>query len=231
MHLTSTDPPVPDRTTRERIPRIVGHRRVLPSSRAVVGGLLVTVAMLGTWWASGDHQATPTGRVVVAARSLAAGSRLRADDLRTVAVDLPTALRARTVRDTAELRGTVTTASLTAGDLVQRSAVRPAAGGRGAPARELSFLLETPWAAGGSLAVGDRIDVFVTYGDGADATTTRVLAGAPVLRLTDAGGDGLGATPSQTITVAVRRTTELRATTNAVRAGKVTVVRSTGVGG
>jgi Flp pilus assembly protein CpaB len=191
----------------------------------VVGGLLVTLALVGTWWSAGSADVSPSGPVVVAARDLAAGRRLRAGDVRVVDVDLPASLRGRTFRSAADLRGAVTAGALGEGDLVQRGAVR-----RGTPApdaRELSFVVDAAWAAGGALEVGDRIDVLVTYGEGLSSQTQRVLAGVAVLGLDDAGG-GFGAAPTQTVTVAISDPAHLAPATNAVRAGQVTVVRATG---
>src|SRR5688500_7653472 len=61
--------------------RVIRRRRPLPGNRAVVGGFLVAVAIVGTFAtvssAGDDHRIT----LVVARDDLAVGDRITADDL------------------------------------------------------------------------------------------------------------------------------------------------------
>ena len=206
--------------------RMLRRRRGLPGSRAVVGGLLVTVALLATWWTATSAGRGPVARYVVAARSIAPGQRLQLADLTLAPVDLPVTMRRGAFAAPSSLVGRVTTSPLEAGDLVQASAVSEAPGS--ARERELSFVADADWAVGGTLRPGDRIDLLATYGTGQSSETTRVLAGIRVRRVARAGGDGIGPSRNQTLTVAIADDRSVKAAVNAARAGTITVVRSTG---
>jgi Flp pilus assembly protein CpaB len=209
-----------------RFAGVLRPARGLPSSRAVVGGLLVAVALIGTWWAASGGRSTSTERYLVAARRIGPGQEVGRADLAWMTGELPDRLRSRAFTEPASVLGQVTTAPLEAGDLVQASSVVRSAG---VPAsRELSFVVDTDWAVGGTLRAGDRIDLLVTYGDGASSQTRRVLADTVVRRVSDPGGDSLGSTRTQAITIALDDDDLVREATNAARAGTITVVRATG---
>ena len=212
--------PEPGATTRS-----LGPRRSLPGGRAVVGGLLVTVALLGTWWTSTAASKPPRTSFLVAAHDLSPGHRLERSDLALVVTDLPASLRRRAFTDPSSLVGNVALAPIAGGELVQSAAVGDGKGG--VPARDLSFVVDADWAAGGTLRAGDRIDLMATYGDGLGSETMRVLADVTVRRVAASGGEGLGSTARQTITVALTDPESVKAAVNAARAATVTVVRST----
>ena len=206
---------------------MLGVRRGLPTNRAVVGGLLVAVALVGTWWAAAGGADTPSTRYVVAAHDLAPGQRLGPGDLELVAMDLPNGVARHALTSPDGLGRVVTTGPVDAGELVQTSHLARSTGSR--TTRELSLVVEADWAVGGSLRPGDRVDVLVTYGDGVNSSTDVVLSSTTVRRITSARDGGLGGTRSQTITVAVADPEQVKAVTNAARAGQVTITRSTGV--
>jgi Flp pilus assembly protein CpaB len=220
-------PGVANIATGGRVAGVLRPARGLPSGRAVVGGLLVAVALIGTWWAASGGRSDSADRYLVAARRIGPGQEVGRADLAWMTGDLPARLRTRAFTDPHSVLGHVTTAPLEAGDLVQASSVVRAPGAPGS--RELSFVVDTDWAVGGTLRPGDRIDLLVTYGDGAESQTRRVLADTVVRRVSDPGGDSLGSTRTQSITVALDDDDLVREATNATRAGTVTVVRSTGV--
>lgn len=209
-----------------RLAGVLRPARGLPSGRAVVGGLLVAVALIGTWWASSGSADSSGDRYLVAARRIGPGEQIERTDLAWMRGDLPDRLRSRAYTDPASVLGHVTTAPLEGGDLVQASAIVRAPGDPGS--RELSFVVDTDWAVGGTLRAGDRIDLLVTYGDGAASQTRRVLTETVVRRVSDPGGDSLGSTRTQSITIALDDDELVAEATNAARAGTVTVVRSTG---
>lgn len=218
---TSSDPPAgPAR-------RILGRRRGLPTNRAVVGGLLVAVALIGTWWAAAGANRAPSTRYVVAGRDIGPGERLRTGDLRLVAVKLPPSLEAHALTRLDGLDDVVTTGPVGAGELVQASMLTRARGD--GDARELSLVVQADWAVGGTLRAGNRIDVLVTFGDGAAATTEVVLSGATVRRISSVGDGGIGGTRTQNVTVAIANPSEAQKVTNAARAGDITITRATGV--
>ena len=208
------------------MPRLPRPRRGLPDSRAVVGGLLVAAAMLGTWWVGTEAgRDTPT-RYVVAARRIDPGHPLEAADLRLTAMALAPSVRDGAFTDASALVGAVALGPLDEGALLQRGTV--GTDGGTPPGRAISFAVETPWAVDGALEPGDRIDVFATSADGEDGKTSRVLAGAVVRHVSSTGG-GLGEATGLTITVALASGQSLGPAVTALRASKLTVVRATSV--
>lgn len=206
-------------------PRLAGRRPTLPNGRAVVGGLLVAVAVVATFaaWSGVDDE--PDGRVVVAARDLPVGETIDPGDIEVVAVDLPSRLADRAFDDVAPVLGQRTVAPLTEGELVQRSAIvvpEDAAGG----GRQISFAIDVADALAGTLEEGETVDLLVTYGSGGDSSTEVVAAGATVAALPADDGDDVG---GQTVVLlGLPEGTDVLALTNAIRQGALTIVRSVG---
>src|SRR5688500_3163670 len=71
--------------------RTIDRRRPLPGGRALLGGFLVAVAIVGTFTAYTRSTVTATVDYVVAARDIDAGATLRASDLTVRAMTLPAA--------------------------------------------------------------------------------------------------------------------------------------------
>lgn len=204
--------------------RTVRRRRSLPGSRAVLGGLLVAVAAVGTFAASSRSAAGPRQSYVVTTHAMAAGARLQASDLKVVAMDLGSELRAHAFENRQVLLGATLIAPLGAGELVQASAVVARKGD--AAGRELSFTLERGRVSPG-VKEGERADLLATHGTGNDAFTAVVVRQALIVaidRPRSASGD---AGPS-TVTVAVDEPADALALAHAVQLGKVTLVRATG---
>src|SRR5690606_35631452 len=130
--------------------------------RAVVGGLLVTVALLGVTQAYAHADRPPATGYAVAARTLPPGTVLDPGAVELVAIDLPPALADRAFRSADVLDGAVTLGPLAAGELVQLSQVLPA---DVAPAAgvDLSFPVAPERALGGRVQAGERLDLVATY--------------------------------------------------------------------
>jgi Flp pilus assembly protein CpaB len=198
--------------------RPLARRRELPDSRAVVGGLLVALAGLGTFAAASNSTARAGVVTVVAARDLPVGAALRADDLRTIEVDLPASVRTATFRDPAPLVGAMTLAPLGAGELLQARGLQSSGG----LVPQVSFAIDRPRALNGAVRAGERVDVLATYGDGADAYTVVVAAAVPVGDVADAGASS----DQVVVTLAIDDPAILLAVTTAVRTGAVTLART-----
>lgn len=209
-------------------PQIAGRRATLPNGRAVVGGLLVAAAAVGTYAAWSGADDPPSSRFVVATRDLIVGEVVDEGDLELVALDVPDDMAARAFDAAAPVVGQRTVAPLAAGELVQRSAVVALEGAAGDDAtgrRQLSFAIDHANALAGTLEVGEPVDVLVTYGGtSADSVTEVVAAGAVVAGLSS-DDDGSGQT---VVLLSVAEGTDVLALTNAVRQGAVTLVRSLG---
>lgn len=202
----------------------VARRRVAPGGRALVGGLLVAAAAVGFYAAytgAGGAASTP---VVVAARDLAPGTRLALTDLAAEAADLPPAVQSRSFTDPAVLVGATLVSALHAGELVQASSV--VAKASGPAARELTFAVARD-AIPPSLEAGEPVDVFATFGSGADALTVPVVGGVTLVGL-EPGRGRFGETSAATLTVALDRPADVVALAHAVSLAKLIVVRATG---
>ena len=209
--------------------RTVRRRQPLPSGRAVVGGFLIALAGLVVFLAWAGATEGPTSSYVVAARDLPIGTRLAAEDLRLVPMDLPDSLARTSAFDrTADLEGVRVINPIQAGELVQASSLVISTSA--VTEREISFSIEASRAVDGTLKPGEFIDVLATFGAGEGTYTTTVLQGSRVLSINNSRG-GLGAADSFTITVAVADGEEARALAHAVNVAKLVLVRSDHNGG
>lgn len=205
-------------------PRPVRPRRSLPGSRAVAGGLLVAAAAVGLFAAYAGMHGGPSHSYVVAARPIAAGTRIEAADLATEAIDLPQRVQARAFTDPSVLVGATTVTKLEPGELVQPSAVVAKAGDE--PARELSFPVERGHLSA-TLEEGERVDLLATFGTGGESYTKMVLQNAQVVSIERAKA-GVGDTGTAVVAVAVTGGEDEVALAHSIQQGKLTVVRSTG---
>jgi hypothetical protein len=217
----------PSTTTRGAIGATPAPRRIhrararLPSGRAVVGGLLVAVAVVATF-ALASHHGEADGHVVVARHAIGIGDRLTAADVRIAHVDLPPELAAHLFRDGADVEGLRARTALAAGDVVQRSAL--SAPGAEADA-EVSFPLDAARALNGLLEPGELVTVLATYGTGEAA---RTLVVARSVRLVDIATPESAITSAGkvVVTLAVPDPDELLATAHAGTVATMTLVRA-----
>jgi hypothetical protein len=208
--------------------RPLRRRRPLPGGRAVVGGFLVAAAAVGIFaaytGATTEHGVT----YVVARHTLTVGQRITSGDLTTASMVLSPSLGSQLAfRDPGRLVGAMVVGPVHAGELIQASSV--VAGADASSDRQLSFPIASSRAVDGTLQVGDLVDVLATYGSGAAATTVAVVRQARVVARSDAAStlDPAGGA-SETITVGLARSVDSLAVAQAVDAGQVMLVRSTG---
>ncbi|HUW03857.1 MAG TPA: SAF domain-containing protein [Acidimicrobiales bacterium] len=196
--------------------RSIERRVGLPSGRAVVGALLMTVAALGVFLAyTGANEDTRTA-FVVAGRDLPAGTTMTSDDLTTARLDLDESVADRAFTDESLLVGQRIISPVGEGELLQRSAVSetPDDG----PRNEFTFRLAASQAVNGDLQAGDLVDVYVSL----DSTTKSVARDVVLLaRPVEAGRGDL------VLRVAIADQESVLAVIDAVSRGDVTVVRST----
>lgn len=207
-----------------RARRIVAHRG-LPGGRAVVGGLLVAVAAVGTFAATSGAGRGPEGRVVVTARDVAPGRVLTEADLELAAVDLPPSFDGRVFTAPEQVVGAVTVGPLAAGELVQAGGL---AAGDDALVPTFSIAVPRAAANGGQLQRGDRVQVFANYGSDTSATLRLLTAEARVVDL-DAGDATVGATGQVEVLLAIPDAEERSRVLNATVSGEIALVRTTGV--
>jgi Flp pilus assembly protein CpaB len=201
------------------------RRAALPSGRAVLGGLLVAVAMVAAYVAASGATAGPAGRAVVADRRLPIGHRIEAEDLRLAAVDVPADAADRLFGSPEALVGARTTADLQPGDLILRSTV--VAGDDHAPdTRAFSFPVDRERAADGHLQPGERVDVLATFGTGDAAHTEVVASGVRLLDVEELGKATIGSSGKVVVTVALAADADVVRATQASQVASVTVILS-----
>jgi len=200
--------------------RTVERRVGLPSGRAVVGGLLVALAAVGTFLAYADATADDRIDVLVARRDLTPGEVVGADDVRLVPVDVSGGVRGLFGAVEAAV-GRQVASPVAEGEFLLASATRVAP--EGEEVLELSLAVPASRAAG-RLQPGDRVDVFSTW---SGEVTELVAVDARVLEVEGASSSGLGG-GGDTIVVrlAVADFDQVEALVHAQAAGDVTMVRA-----
>jgi hypothetical protein len=183
----------------------------------------VALAGLGTLVAWQQASGTPDRSFVVADRPILPGEVLTADDVRLVPVDLPDGVAGAAFGDVAEVAGRVALGPVGEGELVQSAQLSEP--GEAAPTAEVSFAVARDRAVDGRLGSGDLVDVFVTDDLGTRAVAERVQ----VVTVTD-GGTTLTSGSDLTVTLALADPGLRADIVQAVRAGEVTLVRSTHLG-
>lgn len=204
------------------VPAAASRGRLVPGGRAAVGGLLVTMSVLGTYSAHRAAVAPPTTRYVVAARDLDPGHVITSSDLRFVAVDLPGTLgRSAAFTDPTRVIGSATIGPVGKGELLQALGLTAPHDRKG---HRLSFPLEAAFALDGTLRPGDRVDVIATFGQGLDAVTEVIARQAMVV--STSGNDAvLGRSEQAVITLDLTTRREAVTVAHAIRVGKVSLMR------
>lgn len=171
----------------DRNPVITSSRR-LPSGRAVVGGLLVTLAVLAVLIAARLGEDSAFQDVVVARADLAPGTVLGPEELASVRIRLDeTATFA--ISDATELYGSVLLGPVARLELIQRSNVAAApAGDIGRGLAVVSVAVE-PERAPPSLAAGELVSIFGSFSGGEGSRTELIADRVVVLSYLTDGSD------------------------------------------
>lgn len=164
-----------------------------------------------------------TTMVAVADRPLTTGSAVASHVVRLIPIE--TSFGALdglvTEEDLDHFDGWVVGRALDEGDLIDRASLVQPGGGSGL--REMSVPVAKEHAAGGVLAPGDRVDVISTQDD----VAFYVAAGLEVTGVAESDGGAIGTTGQYHVVVAVT-SDEALAIAEAIAAGSVEIVRSTG---
>lgn len=205
-----------DAGPRRTVTRLPG----VPGGRAVVGGLLIAVAGVGTFVSWQQATGAPDQRYAVAAHALRPGDPVTADAIRFERIDLPAGVADAAFRTGAELEGRVVVGPVGEGELLQAGALSDQ--GEAEPAAEVSVALARELAVDGRLRTGDTVDVYATH----DEVTDVVAEGVRVIEVTEAGGS-FGDGRELTVTLALSDATRRAPVIHAARDGKITLVRTT----
>jgi Flp pilus assembly protein CpaB len=197
----------------------ISRHRGLPGGRAVLGGVLMAVAVVGVFLAYQQAARVPSDTIVVAARAIRLGEVLEPTDLRTVHGDLPGNTAA--FADVDALLGHVALGPIAEGEIVQAGSVTD--GSTTAAVHEVAVTLPGRQIAVGRLKAGERVDVFVTYDD----RTVSVVRGAQVVQIGADDSASLTSDREISLVIAVPSGEAVAAVVHALRTGEVTVVGST----
>jgi Flp pilus assembly protein CpaB len=202
--------------------RVVARVPGVPGGRAVLGGLLIALAGVGTFVSWQRASGVPDQSYAVADRTLEPGEPITSDAIRFVPIDLPAGVAAAAFGSAAQLEGRVLVAPVGEGELLQRGALSDQA--QAEPAAEVSVALARDLAVDGRLRTGDTVDVYATYDEGTDVVAT----GVRVISVTESGGS-FGDGRELTVTLALTDDSQRIPVINAARDGQVTLVRTTHV--
>ncbi len=202
--------------------RVVTRAPGVPGSRAVVGGLLVALAGVGTFVSWQRASGSPEHAYAVADRSLQPGDPVTADAVRFERIDLPSDVARASFVTPAELEGRVLVAPVGEGELLQHGSLSDQ--GQPDPAAEVSVALARDLAVDGRLRSGDTVDVYATHDD----DTSVVAEGVRVISVTEGGGSFADGS-ELTVTLALAAAEQRVPVIHAARAGQITLVRTTHV--
>ncbi len=205
--------------------RTIRPRRGLPSGRAVVGALLVTVAAVGAFAAASRDAGGPDRSYAVVARRVAGGTLLSAGDVRLEPMVIPPAAAAAAWESLAPLEAATATRDLEVGDLLTRRDVITAPAIGGAPigaVHELALAVPSQRIVART-AAGDRVTVLATL-DGPEAPVT-VVAVEDAVVLGWAAGDGISG--SGVLTLALDEAVTAGGLAHLALLGDITVIRTT----
>ena len=215
-----------DRVTQPAL-SVISPKRSLPGSRAIVGGLLVAVAFVGTYAAATGLTGSDTRSVLVVTRDLPTGARIEASDVRVVQTELGSAVAGGTIASPGVAIGTTLTGPVKSGEILQAGSLTAKAGSATQP--EMSFSIPSSRALGNTLSSGETVDVLVSDKGGSNTPARVVVSNVTILKSSAAGNSALGASGDVTITVAVDNRADAAALAGAIDTGQVTLVRTTGL--
>lgn len=205
-----------------------GVRSRLPGGRAVVGGLLITVAAVGIFAAYTGSRDDDARSYLVAAHDIPEGRRLAPEDLSQRQGALSDELASRSFASPDELVGSDAIAPLRAGELIQTGDVVAGSERAAVPSREFSFAVEAEHAVDGTLRRGDVVDVLATYGTGSDAYTTVVSSHTKLIAVSSTGQQAMSSNTRIVLTVALPSPEQVVELAHATQTAAITLVRSTG---
>ena len=209
-------------------PRRVHSSRGLPTSRAVVGGLLISIAALGTYIVATSDAPDPRRPYAVAVEPIAAGQVIEAGSIDLRMLQLDTDVAQRAVPDLALLPGTVALAPFAPGDLITRTLVVPAESDVAASVMaEVSFPVQ-PERTPRNLTAGEHITVFATSSV-ASKSSTHVAAIDAIVVHYDTNRDSIGAIRGAVLTLALPPSVNLTSFVHDTQVSDLEIVRSNGI--
>ena len=219
---------IDDISTAPGAARSITSRRALPSGRAVVGALLVTVAAIGSFVIATGGSPTPDTSYLVTARSIHAGEPVTTDDFVLLPIELPVEVAATAISGTAGLDGATALDNLRVGELVStRDLLAAADGADGTNLATHELTLPVPRdRTGQSLVPGDRVTVLASLSTG-DGSISVVAVEDALVVAWETGGEGIGASGTAALTLALTEPATVMELAHLAHEGDLTVVRTT----
>lgn len=216
------------RSTRGRAPGVIPglNPRLIPRHRAMIGGLLITMAAALALLAANGGSGIPSRTVIVATRTIAPGTRVTATDLELHTGPLSADLAGNGFTDIDQLLAATTVAPVGAGEIIQHSAVRTD-GGRSSGVG-LSFPIDREHALDGDLRPGDTVDVLATFGSGLDAETAVLARSVRLAGITTTDATSVAGAGRLVVTATFTDTDQLLDVAHAAQSAALTLVRTTG---
>ncbi len=187
-------------------------RRGLPSGRALLGALLITLAFVATFAYANRAEPGPSTEYLVVVNDLEPGDSIALADVELVAIDLPPEVAAGAIPNTSGLEGATVLRHLRAGEILAARDLHGAAFVDGRPVtgvHELTIPVPRDRSPV-SLRRGDRVTL-LAY-DPAERVVHTALEDAVVLTYnTDTAG--IGSSDEGRLTLAVPDATTVAATT------------------
>ncbi|MFN8050546.1 MAG: RcpC/CpaB family pilus assembly protein [Acidimicrobiales bacterium] len=202
---------------------------VLPGGRAIVGGLLVAVSVLGIFATHRAATTTTLANWLVVRRPVSAGAVITADDLALAPMDLYDDTRSRALADPRSAVGRVALVPLERGDLLLRSNI-VAGAGRPSTGRRVGVSLDAADALGGDLRAGDRVDIVAIASSTApDDQSSIIVRGAMVSSVGGASDGGVGSSDRVDLNLEVPTEEAARAVVDAAAKGGVSLIAASTV--
>ena len=206
--------------------RSLRPRRRLPSGRAVVGALMVTVAGVGAFTLADRGSGDPGELYLVASEPIEQGAAVSLGDLALAPMLLPAVVAANAVSSADGLEGSIAVRDLVAGDLITAGDLiaAPSADGAAVGAiHEMSMPVEHDRISDRT-AAGDRVTVLATL-DASDDPFT--IVAAEDVRVLGWSGGSESASSRGVLKLALDDAASAMSLAHLSRRGSVTVIRTT----
>jgi Flp pilus assembly protein CpaB len=209
--------------------RVIKRRVSLPTGRAVVGALLVTLAVVGLFTTYRRAQADNTTAYVVVAQPIQAGAVINADDVTTRLLELAPDIGRRTHTNPSSVIGSTAIQSLTPGQLVQEATILQPGSAASPQSRtvEVSFAIDRSRALNGQLLPGEVVDIVATIDRDGEACSGVVAPLARVVSVRGGSDEVISTSNSITVTVALEADQSVLGVIYSADEAEVTLIRST----
>ena len=206
---------------RKKANPVLKTRRGLPSGRAVLGGLLISLSILGVLFALQLGEDATFRDVVVAREDLAPGTILEAQHLAQITVRLDESATFVAAESNA-LIGQVVLGPVGRLEFMQASNVAPASGIDAQGGLAVVSLAIDPNRAPFSLAAGEIVSVLATFDD-ADPAVTELIADRVMVLSYDTGNGDFG-TNDAVLRLGIAQGELASAIVNASQTGEISII-------